>query len=156
MRDGTAEYVRIAQQATTVATGGGRPVEEFVAALSSHGFPVTRSTDMDGWLAYHAVCVASVAAALYRCAGNAVALADDRSTIVLMCRAIEEGFRALRRTGVRGLPRNLRTLHLAVLRPRRRGCVGAVLVNVYGTMTSLPRALPATSWRMASGVSAKA
>ena len=34
-----------------------------------------------------------------------------------MCRAIEEGFDALRREGVKGLPRNLRTLHARPLRP---------------------------------------
>jgi hypothetical protein len=34
-----------------------------------------------------------------------------------MCRSIEEGFGALRRQGVRGLPPNLRSLHRPWLRP---------------------------------------
>jgi 2-dehydropantoate 2-reductase len=71
---------------------------------------------MDGWLAYHAVFVASVAAALLDCGVDAVRLAEDRATLTLMCRAIEEGFAVLRARGTRGLPRNLATLHRPILR----------------------------------------
>ena len=115
--NGTAEYMRIAQQPTMLESGGGRPVDEFATTLSRAGFVVRRTTDIDGWLAYHAVFVASISAALYRRNGNATELADDSATLTLMCQSIEEGFGALRREGVRGAPRNLRTLHLAVLRP---------------------------------------
>jgi 2-dehydropantoate 2-reductase len=117
MADGAAEYLRLPQQPTTLQTGGGPSVAQFEAVLHSRGFAVARTPEMDGWLAYHAVFVASVAAALSRCQGSAVELAAHRSTVRLMCRAIEEGFRALRRAGVQGVPRNLRTLHLPVLRP---------------------------------------
>jgi len=37
--------------------------------------------------------------------------------LTLMCRAVSEGFAALRRQCVAGLPRNLALLHRAVLRP---------------------------------------
>ena len=117
IRNGTAEYMRIAQQPTMLESGGGRAIDEFATTLSRAGFVVRRTTDMEGWLAYHAVFVASISAALYRRHGNATELANDSATLTLMCRSIEEGFRALRREGVRGVPRNLRTLHLAVLRP---------------------------------------
>jgi len=117
VRDGVAEYVRIPQQPTTLEAGAGPVVEEFAAALSHEGFPVTRTPDMEGWLWYHAVLVASISAALYRCNGSAAGLAEARGTRVLMCRGIEEGFDALRRAGVKGLPRNLRTLHSRPLRP---------------------------------------
>jgi ketopantoate reductase len=117
IRDGAAEYVRIPQQPTTLEASAGPVVEEFAAAMSHQGFPVTRTLDMEGWLLYHAVLVASISAALYRCDGSAAGLAEARVTRVLMCRAIEEGFDALRREGVKGLPRNLRTLHLRPLRP---------------------------------------
>lgn len=53
------------------------------AALSRRGFDIARTVDMDGWLIYHAVFVASIAAALYRHGGDPVALADDRGAIVL-------------------------------------------------------------------------
>jgi 2-dehydropantoate 2-reductase len=117
MVGGVAEYVRISQQPTTLEAGGPPAVAEFGAAMSGRGFPVTRTADMDGWLAYHAVFVGSVAAALYRCQGSAAVLAADRPTLTLMCRSIEEGFAALARRGVSGLPGNLRMLHRPALRP---------------------------------------
>jgi 2-dehydropantoate 2-reductase len=112
MRDGVAEYTRLARQPPTLETGAGRVVKEFETALGRRGFALAHTEDIDGWLAYHAVFVASVSAALYRCAGDPVALGNDRTTLHLMCRAIAEGFRALRREHVQGLPRNLRALHL--------------------------------------------
>ena len=117
MGEAAVEYMRIPQQPTTLQTGGGRPIEEFAEALSNRGFAVSRTPDIDGWLAYHAAFVACVSAALNRCAGSAADLAADRTTLSLMCRAIEEGFRMLRRGGVHGLPGNLRTLHYPALRP---------------------------------------
>jgi hypothetical protein len=42
-------------------------LDEVDAALRRQGFGVSRVTDMDGWLLYHSIFVASVAAALYRC-----------------------------------------------------------------------------------------
>ncbi len=117
MAGGVAEYVRISQQPTTLEAGGPAAVAWFEAAMSGRGFAVTRAADMDGWLAYHAVFVGSVAAALYRCDGSAAALAADRPTLTLMCRSIEEGFAGLARRGVPGLPGNLRMLHRPALRP---------------------------------------
>jgi 2-dehydropantoate 2-reductase len=116
-RDGVVEFVRIPQQPTTLELGGGPVVDEFEAALKRQGFATTRAPDMDGWLAYHGVFVASIAAALYRCHGDANELARDRDTLILMCQSIEEGFGALLSQGVAGLPRNLRTLHRPWLRP---------------------------------------
>ena len=72
---------------------------------------------MNGWLQYHVVFVACVAAALYRCETSALRLASDRSELELMCHAISEGFRALRADHVRGLPRNLAVLHSRLLTP---------------------------------------
>jgi ketopantoate reductase len=117
LRNGVAEYMQIAQQPTTLEACEDPAIATFEAALSHRGFDVARTVDMDGWLIYHAVFVASIAAALYRHAGDPVALADDRPVVMLMCRAIEEGFRALRRNGVAGAPINLRVLHHRALRP---------------------------------------
>lgn len=55
MRDGVAEYTRLARQPTTLETGAGRVVKEFQTALIRQGFALAHTTDMDGWLAYHAV-----------------------------------------------------------------------------------------------------
>jgi hypothetical protein len=72
---------------------------------------------MPGWLAYHAVFIASVCAALYDCETNPLRLADDRRELALMCRAITEGFGALRAQGAGGRPRNLAILHARVMQP---------------------------------------
>jgi 2-dehydropantoate 2-reductase len=117
MTGGAAEYVRIAQQPTTLESGGPAAVADFEAAMTRRGFAVTRTASMDGWLAYHAVFVGSIAAALLRCHGSAPALAADRATLTLMCRSVEEGFAALAQQSVPGLPGNLRLLHRPLLRP---------------------------------------
>jgi 2-dehydropantoate 2-reductase len=115
--ENAVEYLRIRQQPTTLETGGGQALDEFETALVGRGFVVARTSNIDGWLVYHAVFVAAVAAALSRCHGSATELASNRATLTLMCRAITEGFGALRRDGTRGAPRNLRTLHHSLLRP---------------------------------------
>jgi len=117
LRDDSVGYLRLRRQPTTLETGGGHVVVQFAATLKRAGFPVVRSPDMDGWLAYHAVLVACICAALYRLDGDAAALADDRPALTLMCRSIEEGFSALAHGGTTGLPHNLHVLHRPLLRP---------------------------------------
>jgi ketopantoate reductase len=109
-------YMRIPGQPTTLEKEGGAYLEEFSTTLKASGFPVTRTSDIDGWLAYHGVFIGAVSSALYRCGCSATALAANRDLLTLMCRSIEEGFRALKRAGIRGLPRNLRILHQPKLR----------------------------------------
>ena len=111
MNGATVDYIRIQQQPTTLEDSSSPVVAEFEAALRAQHFAVQRTKQMDGWLAYHAVFVASVSAALYRCATDAAILANDRASLQLMCRSIEQGFTALAAAGVKGLPRNLRVLH---------------------------------------------
>jgi 2-dehydropantoate 2-reductase len=117
LRDGTADYARIRQQPTALPTGSDPRLAELEGALRQRGFAVQRVTDMDGWLAYHAAFVACVTAALYRCGGDPARLAADRPALTLMCDAVTEAFRALRDSGVTGLPRNLATLHSPALKP---------------------------------------
>jgi 2-dehydropantoate 2-reductase len=115
MVDGVAEYVRIPQQPTALEAGDDPRVTELAGVLRCRGFSVQRVADMDGWLAYHAVFVACLAAALYRCDTDPVRLSGDRETLKLMCQSVTEGFSALRSLGVSGLPRNLATLHSPLL-----------------------------------------
>jgi 2-dehydropantoate 2-reductase len=115
-RDGTADYARIRQQPTALQAASDPRLATLEGALRQRGFAVQRVTDMDGWLAYHAAFVACVTAALYRCGGDPARLADDRPTLTLMCDAVTESFRALRHSGVTGLPRNLATLHSPALK----------------------------------------
>jgi 2-dehydropantoate 2-reductase len=117
IRDGVADYVRIRQQPTALEAASDPRLAELERTLRRRGFAVQRVADMEGWLAYHAAFVACVAAALYRCATDAARLAADREVLKLMCAAVTEAFAALRRAGVRGLPRNLAVLHSPPLRP---------------------------------------
>ncbi len=115
--DGLVTYYMIAQQPTAIEATDDPRLAEIASALTSRGFPVQRVADMDGWLAYHAVFIAAVCAALYRCGTDPGRLAGDRATLRLMCAAITEGFQALRAQHVGGCPRNLTVLHSPWLSP---------------------------------------
>lgn len=117
MVDGIAEYIRIPQQPTTFETTTDQRLIEIAESLRRNGFAVHFEKDMNGWLLYHALFVSCVAAALYRCGADPAGLAHDRPTLALMCRAVTEGFTALRSQGVGGLPRNLGVLHSPLLSP---------------------------------------
>jgi 2-dehydropantoate 2-reductase len=117
VKAGVAEYAPIAQQPTALEETRDARLDDFRRALESRGFAVQRIADMSGWLAYHAVFVASVSAALYHCQTDPQRLARNRGELRLMCRAITEGFTALRNQGVVGLPHNLALLHARALHP---------------------------------------
>jgi 2-dehydropantoate 2-reductase len=72
---------------------------------------------MDGWLTYHAVFVACVAAVLYKCGADPRRLADDPPTLRLMCRSITCGFGELHAQGIGGRPASLALFHSRLLLP---------------------------------------
>ncbi len=74
IKDGAVEFARVSQQATTLEVSGGPVIDEFETALVRRGFATSRTAEIDGWLAYHSVFIASVAAALARCHGDATEL----------------------------------------------------------------------------------
>jgi 2-dehydropantoate 2-reductase len=115
--DGIATYYKIAQQPTAIEAGDEPRLEVIADALTARGLPVQRVADMDGWLAYHAVFVAAICAALYRRGTDPKRLADDRATLKLMCLAITQGFQQLHARHIRGCPRNLAVLHNRWLTP---------------------------------------
>ena len=112
-----ANYFKISQQPTVLEATDDPRLTDIAAILRGHGFAVQRVAEMDGWLLYHAVFVACVSGALYRCETDPLRLASDRAELKLMCQAITEGFSALRADHVRGLPRNLAILHNRFLAP---------------------------------------
>jgi ketopantoate reductase len=103
--------VRISQQPTALEKTQEPRFETLHEALKISGFEVQRLSDMSGWLAYHAVFVSCIAAALLDCGTDPQRLAADRPELALMCSAITDGFRAPRAQGLEGLPRNLAILH---------------------------------------------
>lgn len=115
--NGVAEYVRIKPQPTTLESLDDACLDQLATAFMSCGFAVRRVDDMNGWLSYHAVLVACVCAALYRCATDTRRLSRDRRTLRLMCEAVTQGFAELRAQRVSGLPFNLRLLHSQLLTP---------------------------------------
>jgi 2-dehydropantoate 2-reductase len=108
---GVANYYKIARQPTAIEATDEPRLAALADTLTARGLSVQRVADMDGWLAYHAVFIASICAALYRCATDPERLARGRATLKLMCLAITEGFRELRGANVTGCPRNLGVLH---------------------------------------------
>ncbi len=117
INDGLARYMLIAQQPTALELGHDPRLDGFGATFERRGFSVQRVADMSGWLAYHAVFVACVCAALDRCSTDPQRLARNWTELRLMCGAITEGFRGLHDQGVGGLPRNLAVLHARAMQP---------------------------------------
>ena len=114
---GVATYYKIAQQPTAIEATDEPGLAVLADALTARGLPIQRVVDMDGWLAYHAVFVAAICAALYRCGTDPKRLAHDRATVKLMCLAITQGFQELHGGRVKGCPRNLAVLHSRWLTP---------------------------------------
>ncbi len=114
---GVAAYYTIAQQPTAIEATAEPRLTVLADALTARGLPIQRVVDMDGWLAYHAVFVAAICAALYRCGTDPKRLAHDRATLKLMCLAITQGFQELQGGHIKGCPRNLAVLHNRWLAP---------------------------------------
>ncbi|HOG46091.1 MAG TPA: 2-dehydropantoate 2-reductase N-terminal domain-containing protein [Anaerolineae bacterium] len=98
-------------QATTLGELDGRSTPRLrtvAAALRRAGFPVEISGDIDAWLKTHVAWVSPVANALYMVGGSNDDLAHTRDGVVLMVRAIREGFRVLRAHGIPITPARLR------------------------------------------------
>ncbi len=113
----TVRYVHVDQQATTLEISDNPLSKTVQTILEGRGFSVKRTNSMDGWLAYHAVFIACMLAALEAVDNDPQALGRNRLLLKRLCRAIEEGFAGLKLQQVRGLPRPLAILHLPILRP---------------------------------------
>ncbi len=111
------KYTHIARQKTMLEATNSNIGKQTGAVLQSRGFALEHTAYIDGWLAYHAVFVASISMALLRVGSHAPKLGDNRKLLNLTCRSIEEGFSMLRAQGIRGAPRNLAILHWPPLRP---------------------------------------
>lgn len=95
------------EQHTTIGEvhGGTTPrVEMIAAALESAGFPTAVCPDMDAWLKTHAAEISPTGCALYMAGTDIRRLAGTRDALVLMVRAIREGYRVLKTHGVAVTP----------------------------------------------------
>ncbi len=84
--------------------------ERIAEAFEGTGLPVTVCEDVDAWLKTHAALVLPLAYGVYAAGGDNYRLARTRDGLVLMVRAIREGFRALRALGVPITPTKYRLL----------------------------------------------
>lgn len=75
-------------------------IRGIVAAFEHAGFPCAICRNMDAWLKTHAAEISPTVDALYMSAGDRLRMARTRDSLVLMLRAIREGYRALRQLGV--------------------------------------------------------
>jgi len=72
----------------------------FADAFQSAGFPCATCMNMDAWLKTHVAEISPTANALYMAGGNIEQLKRNREALVLMFRAIREGYRVLVALGI--------------------------------------------------------
>lgn len=70
-------------------------VRQIAHVLKAAGFPTVIRRNMDAWLKTHAALVSPIANAIYMADGDIHQLAHDRASVLLMLRAIREGFQVL-------------------------------------------------------------
>ena len=79
-------------------------LEQIADAFKGAGFPVAINSQMDAWLKTHVAEVSPMANALYMAAGDNYRLARTRDAIVLMIRAIREGYKVLQELNIPIMP----------------------------------------------------
>ncbi|MRH89790.1 hypothetical protein GFY24_20475 [Nocardia sp. SYP-A9097] len=114
--DGTVRYLRIRRQPTTVGRNEGRE-QRLVRAFRAAGFPVALTSDMDAWLATHAVFVVALSAALEHADYSLSRLTGDKAAVRAMVHTVRDGFTALERRGITIQPPALRTIFTRVPLP---------------------------------------
>lgn len=102
-------------QKTTVGEIDGRitpRVSSAVRAFRAAGFPSATSRHIDAWLKTHVALVSPFANAVYLAGGDVKRLARTRDGLVLMVRAVREGFRTLGALGIPVTPLKLRSMQV--------------------------------------------
>jgi 2-dehydropantoate 2-reductase len=81
-------------------------LKQIAGAFKGAGFPVAVSDNMDAWLKTHGAEIIPTAGALYSAGTDNFRLARTRDGMVLMVRAIKEGYKVLQALGVPITPSN--------------------------------------------------
>lgn len=116
LNNGIVEYVKVEQQPTTFARNNYPECGDIINPLNRNGLKTHITNNMDGWLAYHSVFIACISCAILISNLNTRKLGRDKVAVRQMCRAIEEGFRMLAESGIKGAPTNLKILHSKAMR----------------------------------------
>ena len=102
------EYIRYLilaprEQPTTIGEVNGvrsNRIDGIANALQAAAFPLSICPNMDAWLKTHVAEISPTAGALYMAGGEIERLASNRDALILMLRAIREGFRVLSALGI--------------------------------------------------------
>jgi 2-dehydropantoate 2-reductase len=97
------------EQPTTIGEPDGsrtQRIEAIANALRAAGFSVAICSNMDAWLKTHAVEVGPTAGAFYMAAADTHRLARTRDALLLMLRAIREGYAVLSAHGIPITPKS--------------------------------------------------
>ena len=79
-------------------------LEQIAGVFKGAGFPVAINSQMDAWLKTHVAEISPMANALYMAGGENYRLAGTRDAIVLMIRAIQEGYKVLQELDIPIVP----------------------------------------------------
>jgi 2-dehydropantoate 2-reductase len=79
-------------------------LQQLAQLFQQSGFDTEIQPHMDDWLKTHAALILPLAFGLYRCEGNNYHLAQTRDALLMVFRAIREGFRVVHKTGSRLTP----------------------------------------------------
>ncbi len=113
-RDGhVVRYILSRSQPTSLGELDGQitpRLQALATVFEMAGFPVALQTRMEAWLKTHVALVSPVANALYMAGGDNDRLAHTRDGLVLLVRAVREGFRVLRALGTPITPARLQLL----------------------------------------------
>jgi 2-dehydropantoate 2-reductase len=106
-RDGHVVTVKVTAGRHGELDGRTTPrLKKIVETFKLAGFPVATNPNMDAWLKTHVAEVSPAANAIYMAGGDNYRLARTRDGLVLMVRAIREGYKVLRALGVPITPAN--------------------------------------------------
>lgn len=112
-RDQSIHYLILSkqEQPTTIGEVDGRKsdrVQAIASSFANAGFPVAICPNMDAWLKTHVAEISPTANALYMTGVDVHRLARTRDALVLMLRAIREGYRVLSARGIPITPKSHR------------------------------------------------
>jgi 2-dehydropantoate 2-reductase len=108
-------YAMIAQQPTMLGELSGRKTERLnniLEAFTQSGIKCRTSRNMDAWLKCHAFFVTAICGAIYQAGGDCLQLSNDRANLLLMVKAVGEGFTAVQALGRPVTPFALRVLFM--------------------------------------------
>ncbi len=115
-REGHVVYARLMEGGIQVTTMGELDgaitprLTEIAGVFEQANLPVVFSANMDAWLKTHAAVVTPIANAIYAAGGDVFRAGRTPDAVVLMVRAVKEGFAALRALGIPITPFKLRVL----------------------------------------------